>query len=597
MCGIAGIMTRDGSSPSNQILEIFAGALAHRGPDGTGNYTHGDTALVQTRLAIIDLETGDQPLFGDQGSDKSPLALVANGEIYNYIELKNRTAGVTYQTHSDCEPPLYLYQKYGIEFAEHLRGMYAIAIHDPEVDRLIVARDPFGIKPLYYGATRDGFVFSSEFQAFQKAGICSSKVNASARDSLLQMQFTSGAETILEGVYRVLPGETLVIEGGEIVNRILLGALPITSPQVIRKDTAVEQLDKVLLESVDIHQRSDVPYGMFLSGGVDSSVILALMARLNRTPVEAYTIGFSGTGARDEREHAQAVAKAAGANHHELDFSEADFWGLLPEVVAVMDDPAADYAVLPTFKLASEVHKDGLKVILSGEGGDELFGGYGRYRRAMRPGILGGRPMRHAGVLDGLGVLRDGNLAWRTAYDFASDDMPVVYTRLQKAQAHDCADWLPNDLLTKLDRCLMAHGIEGRVPFLDPKVADFAFGLPDALKVKSGLGKWVLRKWLDLHLPEAHAFSKKRGFTVPVGEWIAGKASQLAPLIAKQPGIVEACHPQSVIDLFEGLGSAFDKKQSQAAWHLLYYALWHNTHVCGGTTAGNVMDTLEAIKG
>lgn len=597
MCGIAGIMTRDGSPPADQIMNAFASALAHRGPDGSGRYLLNDTALLQTRLAIIDLETGDQPLFVDQGEGVSPLALVANGEIYNYLELKQQIAGADYQSQSDCEPPLYLYQRYGIEFAEHLRGMYAIAIHDPENARLVISRDPFGIKPLYYGATRDGFVFASEFQAFLKAGICSAKVRSEARDSLLQMQFTSGAETLLEGVYRVLPGETLVVEKGEVVNRIVLGSLPTRDIQTRRTDTALEQLDQVLMDSVDVHQRSDVPYGMFLSGGIDSSVILSLMTRLNNAPVQAYTIGFSGSGVHDERDHARTVAKAAGADHHEVDFSQNDFWNLLPEIAAAMDDPAADYAVLPTYKLASEVHKAGLKVVLSGEGGDELFGGYGRYRRAMRPALLGGRQMRQSGVLDGMGILRDNGKAWRNAYDAAAQDIPPDYTRLQKAQAHDCADWLPNDLLLKLDRCLMAHGVEGRVPFLDPKVADFAFNLPDAMKTKSGRGKWLLRKWLDKNLPEAAAFSKKRGFTVPVGEWISTRASELGPLVADQPGIDEACHPDVVIRLFADLGNRYDKKHGQAAWHLLYYALWHNAHICGGKTSGNILDTLNSGKG
>lgn len=597
MCGIAGIMTRDGSPPADQIMNAFASALAHRGPDGSGRYLLNDTALLQTRLAIIDLETGDQPLFVDQGEGVSPLALVANGEIYNYLELKQQIAGADYQSQSDCEPPLYLYQRYGIEFAEHLRGMYAIAIHDPENARLVISRDPFGIKPLYYGATRDGFVFASEFQAFLKAGICSAKVRSEARDSLLQMQFTSGAETLLEGVYRVLPGETLVVEKGEVVNRIVLGSLPTRDIQTRRTDTALEQLDQVLMDSVDVHQRSDVPYGMFLSGGIDSSVILSLMTRLNNAPVQAYTIGFSGSGVHDERDHARTVAKAAGADHHEVDFSQNDFWNLLPEIAAAMDDPAADYAVLPTYKLASEVHKAGLKVVLSGEGGDELFGGYGRYRRAMRPALLGGRQMRQSGVLDGMGILRDGGKAWRNAYDAAAEVIPADYTRLQKAQAHDCADWLPNDLLLKLDRCLMAHGVEGRVPFLDPKVADFAFNLPDAMKTKSGRGKWLLRKWLDNNLPEAAAFSKKRGFTVPVGEWISTRASELGPLVADQPGIDEACHPDVVIRLFADLGNTYDKKHGQAAWHLLYYALWHNAHICGGKTSGNILDTLNSGKG
>ena len=590
-------MTKDGSRPADRIIDDFAKALAHRGPDGVGRYLLNDMAFVQTRLAIIDLNTGDQPFFVENEPDQPPLALIANGEVYNYVELKQQLKGTAFKTQSDCELPLFLYQKYGIEFAQNLRGMYAVAIHDPSKNRLILSRDPFGIKPLYYGVTEDGFVFSSEFQAFQEAKILEPNINPEARDCLLNIQFGAGAETIMEGVYRVLPGETLVIEKGEITERLQLGALPPVAPTVIGTKDALEKLDAVLADSIDVHQRSDVPYGMFLSGGIDSSVILAMMARLNPEPVQAYTIGFSGTGVHDEREHARAVAKAAGADHHEIEFSEHDFWQTLPTIAGLMDDPAADYAVLPTYKLTAEASRAGLKVVLSGEGGDELFGGYGRYRRAMRHPWLGGRSMRQSGTLEGLGLLRDETTQWRTAYDAPTNDFHPAYTRLQKAQAHDCADWLPNDLLNKLDRCLMAHGVEGRVPFLDPMVADFAFGLPDNLKVKDGRGKWLLRKWLDQNLPEAKAFSKKRGFSVPVAEWISAKASMLAPLVANQPGIAEACHRDAVHSLFVSLGTSSDKKRGQAAWHLLYYALWHNHHICGFASGGDVFDSLNLNKG
>jgi len=591
-------MTRGGGEPAGDVLDKLTEALGHRGPDGEGRYVLGDTALLQVRLAIIDLATGDQPLFADAGALRPPLALVANGEIYNYIELKRSIAGVDFKTQSDCEPPLFLYRQHGIDFAQHLRGMYAIAIHDPGEGRLVLARDPFGIKPLYYGQTEDGFVFASEFQAFLNAGLAKPKVRPEAHDELLQLQFTTGAETILEGIYRVLPGETLVVEKGEIVERLKLSALPPVGPpaggQTLSKDMALRDLDRVLEDSVSIHQRSDVPYGMFLSGGVDSSALLAMMSRLNAEPVHALTAGFSGTDVHDERDHARTVAKACGAQHTEIDFSEDDFWSLLPEIAAAMDDPAADYAILPTYKLAARAHEAELKVVLSGEGGDELFGGYGRYRKAMRPRILGGRDIRQNGALEGMGLLRSHDRHWRDGIAAVEDDLPKGLTRLQRAQAIDCADWLPNDLLTKLDRCLMAHGVEGRVPFLDPRVADFAYQLGDGLKVRKRRGKWLLRAWLDKALPVADAFSAKRGFTVPVGEWIAKKAKNLGPMIVAQPGIEEACNVDSVSRLFAGLDGN-DRKSGQAAWLVLYYALWHNHHVVGRPSRGGVFDSLSPI--
>jgi asparagine synthase (glutamine-hydrolysing) len=314
-----------------------------------------------------------------------------------------------------------------------------------------------------------------------------------------------------------------------------------------------------------------------------------LMARLNRRPVLAYTAGFPESGAMDEREQARKVAHALGARHIEVEFTEADFWSLLPEIAAVMDDPAADYAVLPTYKLAREAKKD-VKVILCGEGGDEMFGGYGRYRSVMRPWWLGGKLPRGRGNFDGLGILRQEPAGWRDGIAAAEiREATDGRSRLQAAQAVDCADWLPNDLLAKLDRCLMAHGVEGRVPFLDVKLAATAFRLSDDLKVKNGLGKWILRRWLAQRLPDAGAMERKKGFTVPVAEWIRRRGETLGPLVAAQPGIEEICAPRAVEKLF---AAPQGKRAGFAVWALLFYALWHRRHVLGAPSGPDVFSTL-----
>jgi len=587
MCGIAGIMTADGAAPSPTSLEVMQSALAHRGPDGNGHYRGHDVAMVQTRLAIIDLATGDQPLFEPGGA-----ALVANGEIYNYIELRAQLAGTVFSTSSDCEPPLHLYRRHGLDFSEHLRGMYAIALHDPAIGRLVLARDPFGIKPLYYVETPTRFAFASEPQALIAAGLVPAQLVRQVRNELLQLQFTTGRETIFAGIHRVLPGETVVVARGRIVERRRRDALPLASPEPRDEADAVAQFDRVFAGSVLIHQRSDVPYGMFLSGGIDSSAVLAMMARLNERPVKAFTAGFSTGFVHDEREHARTVARTLGAEHIEVEFREADFWRLLPEIARAMDDPAADYALLPTFKLAAAARSAGLKVILSGEGGDELFAGYGRYRSVARPWWLGGKLLRARGNFDKLDVLR-GNLAgWRDG--IAAAEVRAASggrTRLQIAQATDCSDWLPNDLLSKLDRCLMAHGVEGRTPFLDPAVAAFAFRLPDELKVRGGLGKWVLRRWLAEHVPAAKPLAKKRGFTVPVSDWIERRGTQLGPLVARQAGVREICLPNTVEALFR---NAHRRHAGFAAWTLLFYALWHLQHIERRQAGPDVFATLGA---
>jgi asparagine synthase (glutamine-hydrolysing) len=590
MCGIAGIMTTDGAPPKSSVLDCLSELLAHRGPDGSGQHLSGDVGMVQTRLAIIDLETGDQPIYVPGSGQPAKAALVANGEIYNYIELKRKMAQTSFSTGSDCELPLHLYLSHGPDFAKYLRGMYAIAIHDIEAGQLVLSRDPFGIKPLYYCETEAGFAFASEAQAILGAGLVTAKLNRARRDELMQLQFTTGEQTAFQGIYRMRPGETLVVQGGKIVSRNRQEALPGAKRKHIDESEALANLDAALMDSVGVHQRSDVPYGMFFSGGIDSSVLLAVMSRLNERPVKALTAGFSGTSVHDERAHARSVTAAVGADHIEVEFSEDDFYTLLPKIASAVDDPTADYAILPTFKLAARARAEGLKVVLSGEGGDELFGGYGRYRHAMRPWPFA-KSMRRKGTFHGLDVLRENSAHWRDGIA-ASEKAALAPGRnaLQVAQAIDSADWLPADLLTKLDRCLMAHGVEGRVPFLDPAIAEAAYLLPDRLKINKGKGKWLLRRWLEINLPAAHPLEAKRGFTVPVGEWITGRAGKLGQLMATQPGIEEICHPGSVEALFSSTG----KRQGKAQWTLLFYALWHQAHILGQSSQGDVFDALSS---
>ncbi len=583
MCGIAGLITRDGSPPCPATLDRLADALGHRGPDGRGRHLRAGVGMIQTRLAIIDLEGGRQPILDYDGC-----AIVANGEIYNDPELRAAMPGQLFRTGSDSESPLHLYRRAGLDFAARLRGMFALAIDDATTGRVVLARDPFGIKPLYWCEGPFGFAFASEAGALLAAGFVPRGVRADKALELLQLQFTTGGETIVPGIHRVHPGQTLVIENGRIIETRRTAALGASDPTLGDEFTLIGRLDEVLANSVDVHQRADVPFGMFLSGGIDSSALLALMARLNRRPVLAFTAGFPGTQIADERRHALFLAKTVGAEAIDVPFDADDFWSLLPRVAAAMDDPAADYACLPTFKLA-EVARRHVKVILSGEGGDELFAGYGRYRDAAR--VWFPKKMRRKGTFDGLGILRSPATGWRDGIALAErDEAQPGRTRLQIAQAIDCADWLPNDLLIKADRCLMANGIEGRVPFLDAKVAAFAFNLPDRFKVRGRTGKWLLRRWLDGVLPEAQGFLPKRGFTVPVADWIKARP-EIGPLVAAQPGIAELADPAAVTSLFRHIAP----KTGFAAWSLLFYALWHRHHVLNRPVAPDAFSALTDL--
>ncbi|RCK43927.1 asparagine synthase (glutamine-hydrolyzing) [Thalassospira profundimaris] len=584
MCGIAGYIAKDKQTLDPEILDRLRDALGHRGPDGDGRYVKGPVGFIQTRLAIIDLDTGDQPLYHENGS-----VLIANGEIYNYIELRKSLCEASFKTRSDSETALRVYARDNIGGFDQLRGMYAFAIHDVIENQVVLCRDPFGIKQLYYVETPEFFAFASEAQALIAAGLVAREVRDDARAELLQVQFTTGSDMIFDGIKRLLPGETIVLNNGRIIDRRRRQVLGDRGAVGTNLDAALSDWDRVFEESVRLHQRSDVDYAMFLSGGIDSASLLGMMHRLNERPVTAYTAAFEASSVHDERDIAREVAKACNANHIEVMFSESDFWTLLPEVAARMDDPVADYAILPTYKLASEAARD-FKVVLCGEGGDELFGGYGRYRSVMRPLLLGGRVMRSKGTFDKIDVLRPSVLdGWRDGIAASeSRENRGKRSRLAVAQAVDCSDWLPNDLLIKLDRMLMAHGLEGRTPFLDPAVADFAYQLPDRLKVRKGVGKFLLRSWLERCLPMAHPFAKKRGFTVPVGEWIANKGNRLGPLVAHQAGVLEIADPAAVEKLFTTPG----KKEAAACWHLLFYALWHQTNVLGHAPQKDVFETL-----
>ncbi|MGL4426584.1 MAG: asparagine synthase (glutamine-hydrolyzing) [Alphaproteobacteria bacterium] len=583
MCGIVGAIAKRQKSLDLERVRDMLGCLQHRGPDGEGFFASDTAALGQTRLAIIDHTGGKQPFFLDH------LTLVANAEIYNYQELKQLLSEASFKTESDIEPLLFLYRRYGLDFVKLLRGMFALAIYDRTKGELILARDPFGIKPLYYAETPAGFFFASELQALLKAGVASRELDPEMQEELLQLRFTVGRDTPFKEIKRVLPGEVLRVYEGVIVASHIR-TIPLFTPAAPLEDAeAFSLLDKHLDESVRLHLRSDVPYGLFLSGGVDSSTLLALMHRITPQPVQTFTTVFPESPKHDESAYARATAQVCGANHHEVPFTEADFWEFLPRVVDVVDDPFLDYSALPTYKMASVAKAHGIKVILCGEGADELLAGYRRYRKASWPWWLGGRIMRQRGNFSKTALLRHQTEGWKASLQSALQTGEGL-SNLQRSQGIDCKTWLPSNLLNRLDRCLMAHGLEGRTPFLEPKLSAFLFGLPDSLKLRKGHHKWLLRTWLEANLPEARPFAKKQGFTFPAEAWVLKQGKVLGELLAKQPGIQELCVPEEVCTLF---GSS-SKKQGFLAWSLLFYALWHRKHVLGlSLEGGSVRELLD----
>ena len=586
MCGIAGLLrpatgneteAADVMAADRQAVSRMIEAIAHRGPNGVRLEAGCDYAFAHARLSIIDLEGGWQPMRA------GALEVIGNGEIYNYLELIERhgLAGAL-ATGSDFEPLLHLYARSGPAALGELRGMYGLCLRGDGVAPLL-ARDPFGIKPLY---VRRGAGEALAFASEPRALVVGERpiVMREAAEELLALNYVLGRRSIFQGVSRLAPGDVLDARGDPLSPPPLAPALSrIRSPAVIAEAEALRRLDAVLEDSVAVHQRSDVPYGLFLSGGVDSAAIATLMARLNTRRVAAYTCGFDAAGASDERRAAERVARALDLDWRETRFGAEEFWRIAPQVAWALDDPTTDFATLPTWKLA-EAAKDSLTVVLTGEGGDELFGGYGRYRRALRSRWLGGRPAEPQVRAP---FLKDGGAAALQRWRDAARSPREGLTRLQRAQASDMATWLPHDLLLKLDRCLMAHGLEGRTPFLDPEVATFALALPDRLKVRGRHGKWLLRRWLSRACPAADAFGRKKGFTVPVEAWIAPHARALAPRVAAVEGVRAICEAGAVEAVFR------DDALAGSRWPLIFYALWWSLHIGGASTA----DAAEAVFG
>lgn len=579
MCGIAGMMMRGGAPADRATLDALGQAMRHRGPDSSDPWSSGAVALLSERLAIMDVEGGDQPLYGPNGS-----VLVANGEIYNNPELRAELEGHSFRTRSDCEPAAHLYEKHGLGYANCLRGMYAIAIWDPAEQRLVLSRDPFGIKPLYYIEDERGFFFASEPQALIAAGVVRPQIDPLHRDELLQLKFTVGRETIFRGIERVLPGETVVVMDGAVVERVRHPALPAPIHQTAPAE-AIAAFEKVMMDSVEHHLHTDVPYGLFLSGGIDSSILLLLMQRLSSTPIHAITAGYAGDPSMDESSAALAFAERHGADCRRVEMSEQDFFRHAPAIAAAIDDPTCDAAVLPTWMLGRAARQDGLKVTLCGEGADELFAGYRRYRPSWLKRLTGRKPRK--GVFDKAGVRIAAG--WRDALDEVEDEAASTWVQpTLRMQAADVAEWLPNDLLTKLDRCLMIHSVEGRTPYLDPEVAKFAVTLPDSLKSHGDLGKILPRRWLAKADPQYPAMAKKKGFNTPVGGWIAARAGVIAPLLARQPGVRKVFDAETVQRLIAGAAG-----RDQPAWSLLYYGLWHSTRVLGVASTGDIEAVLK----
>jgi asparagine synthase (glutamine-hydrolysing) len=594
-------------------LQAMNAKLAHRGPDSEGTFLDGGVGIAARRLSIIDLEKGDQPLANEDGS----VRVAQNGEIYNYRELRAEleARGHRFTSHGDTEVIAHLYEEHGLDFAARLRGMFAVAIWDAKERRLILARDRFGIKPLYYRLESGELRFASELRALPRG-----EIDPEALEAYLAFNFVPAPYSIFQGTSKLQPGHLLVWEKGTARVERFARPLPASASE-LREEPAealAEELRERMRDSVRAHLVSDVPVGVFLSGGVDSSLLAALAAEESSEPLRTFTIGFEERSF-DETAGARKVAERYGTDHHELVLRPQPE-RLLRALAEVFDEPFADSSALPTY-LVSELASREVKVCLSGEGGDELFGGYYTYAADLLAARLGplarlARPFAELLPSSNARVsfdykakrfTRGAHLpplerhhAWkeifspelryelrgsRNSFDpvdllrarFAETDRAEMLTRLQDV---DLGSALVDDLLVKTDRSSMAHSLEARVPFLDTVVTGLALALPRRLKV-SGLNKKILlRRAAEPLLPREVVHGKKRGFSIPAAAWLRGELEPfarevLAPAVLRRQGFFA---PEVITRLLER-HVARKEDLSRQLWGLIAFTLWYEGHV------------------
>jgi asparagine synthase (glutamine-hydrolysing) len=627
MCGIAGIFSFGDAPVEETELRRMCAAIVHRGPDDDGFYFGARVGLGMRRLSIIDLATGHQPVRNEDGS----VWVVFNGEIYNFRDLRLdlQRRGHAFYTSTDTEVIAHLYEEYGEHCVEPMRGMFTFAIWDARRETLLLGRDRLGVKPLYYAETGGRLVFASELKSILELPDIERRLSARALSALLTSQCTPSDQSIVEDVKKLEPGHVLIAAPHRkpVVRHYWDVRF---EPETGRSEAYfVEKLRELLTESVRLRLVSDVPLGAFLSGGIDSSSVVATMAKLVASPVKTFSIGFK-ENRYNELDHARAVSKQFGTEHHEL-ILEPDALSVLDSIIWHLDEPLGDASCIPTY-MVSKLASQHVKVALSGDGGDEIFAGYSHYideageRRIHVPTPLR-KVLRGAAKLMPIGMTGrnyvyhyslDGTeryLDWLTL--FPEDDkkslfqpeilemigafVPLEWERealrragndwLSGAQYLDIHRYLPLDILVKVDRMSMAHSIEAREPLLDHKLVEFAATIPAELRLRGGTTKYIFKQAMRGILPDAIIDRPKQGFGVPLEHWFRGRLSSfvrdlLLSRRSRERGIFNPAHIEKLLRIHES-----GRRRDTELWLLISIELWCRTFldVSAASTAATRM--------
>jgi len=625
MCGIVGFISKNKSLPTAEreiLLDKMCKIIIHRGPDEQGTIVKDAAALGMRRLSIIDLKSGQQPIFDCTGN----LAIVFNGEIYNYQQLKKEleTRGHKFKTNSDTETIVHAYEEFGADCVKHLRGMFAFAIYDFANESLFIARDRVGKKPLFYAKTNAGnFVFGSELKTLLEHGEISKEIDLSALDAYLNFGYVPEEFCIFKDVYKLAPGSFLIYKNGEIRTEKYWDFEYTGVSDVKSEAEYIEILREKIKEAVKIRLISEVPLGAFLSGGVDSSSIVGMMSQISETPVKTFSIGFN-EDSFNELKFARVAAKHFNTEHHEF-IVTPDLVEIVDELVWHFDEPFADSSALPTF-MVSKMARDFVTVVLSGDGGDELFAGYTRYvTDKKRSGFSSLPKFVRRNVLQKLSEnlphgAKGENFLYNSSLDaveryidsishFSKLNRNELYAAEFRAKLNgdfgkaadlykeiadsvlsenatdkllylDSRTYLPSDILTKVDRMTMATSLEARVPLLDHELIEFVETIPAELKLKGLETEYIFKKAMEGIVPHEILYREKQGFGVPIGEWINSQLkTRIHETLLEKKTLERGYFDEKYIRILLDEHTRNRRDHSHSLWILWMLELWHREFV------------------